>query len=126
MLKLLLALILLILTKTASLAAEPVPTGSEGVVELSSLGVVFGNIASVAATLAGFATMVMLVVGGFRYMLGRGDPKALDQARSTIFWAIAGLVFVIMSYLIIYYISGFVSIDLWIFCIPGPGATCGA
>ena len=60
-----------------------------GFATLDQLSIVFANVVGVVATFAGFAALIMLLVGGFRYMVSRGDPKALDSARMTIFWAIA-------------------------------------
>ncbi len=104
--------------------AEPV-TETDGFAPLSELGKVFANVVSVVMTLVGFVFLAMLLVGGFRYMTAMGDPKSIGSARSTLTWAIAGLVFVVASFLVIDFIAGFVKIPgLTSFCIPGPGAPC--
>ena len=98
---------------------------SEGFAPLYQLTVVFGNVAGVVLTLAGFSVVIMLIVGGFRYISARGDPKALQSARGTITWAIVGLVFIILAFLIVDFLAGFIGIpELGKFCVPGPGADC--
>src|SRR3989344_6616835 len=97
----------------------------EGFAPLSELTVIFANVVGVILAFAGFAVLLMLIVGGFRYIVARGDPKAISQARGTITWAVVGLVFIIMAFLIVDFIAGFVEIPaVGTFCIPGPGRTC--
>ena len=122
--KLLLSLLFLFSPVSPVSAAPVVEHG--GFVGIDQLTVVFGNVLSAAGTLAGFVVLAFLIVGGFRYMTAHGDPKALASARQTLFWAIAGLVFIIASFLIIGFISGFVQIPgLKSFCIPGNPAEGG-
>lgn len=98
---------------------------SEGFASLSQLTVIFANVIGVILTLAGFAVLIMIIVGGFRYITARGDPKALQAARGTLTWAIVGLGFIILAFLIIDFIAGFIGIPaLGTFCLPGPGAEC--
>lgn len=59
--------------------------------ELSDLNQIFASILGVAARLAGLAALGMIVVGGFKFLTAGGDPKAAEQAKHTLTWAIAGL-----------------------------------
>ncbi|OGY17500.1 MAG: hypothetical protein A2784_01965 [Candidatus Chisholmbacteria bacterium RIFCSPHIGHO2_01_FULL_48_12] len=59
--------------------------------ELSELNDVFASVLGVAARLAGIAALGMIVVGGFKFLTAGGDPKAAEQAKHTLTWAIAGL-----------------------------------
>lgn len=93
---------------------------------LDQLNTAFASVIGIVAILAGFASLIMIAVGAFRYMLGQGDPKALGQARATIFWAVAGLVFIVASYLVISFLIGFLNVPgIGKFCIPKNPGDCG-
>jgi len=124
--KILLTLYLLLTNTTLVLAqAAGEVDQSTGFAPLSELGKVFANLVGAVTTLVGFVFLAMLLVGGFRYMVSMGEPKNIASARLTLTWAVAGLVFVLASFLIIDFVAGFVAIPgLTSFCIPGPGAPC--
>lgn len=65
----------------------------------------FRNIVVAIVQLAGVALFIMFVVAGFNFLLSGGDPKKLEQAKSTLTYAILGLVVIVVSYLIIQLIS---------------------
>jgi predicted signal transduction protein with EAL and GGDEF domain len=48
--------------------------------------------------------VLMVVVGGFRYIIARGDPNATASARNTILYAIVGLVVVMAAYSIVTFV----------------------
>ena len=86
---------------------NPLPNSGPGAATFKSLEAVFANILSVAFALAGFAAFAMLIFGGFRYLTSSGDPKATAQARGTLTWAIAGLLFLIGAWFILRLIAEF-------------------
>lgn len=51
--------------------------------------------------LAGVALFIMLLYGGFTFLLSSGDQKKLEQAHGTLTNAIIGLVVIVSSYLIL-------------------------
>jgi hypothetical protein len=57
------------------------------------LNIVFG--------IAGSVSLLMVVIGGFRYIISNGDPSGTSQAKDTIIYAIVGLVIVILAYSIV-------------------------
>ena len=65
---------------------------------LEELGALASIVISYAITLAGSAALIILVIGGIRYILASDDPKKLATARDTITWAIIGLVIVASSW----------------------------
>jgi hypothetical protein len=103
---------------------EPVVETDKGYAGFDQLEVIFGNIVSVITVVAGFAVFFALLIGGFRYMTAQGDPKAMTAARSSITWAVVGLAFIILSWLILLFISEFTGLPLTKFCIPGVGKGC--
>ena len=72
------------------------PTGKVTSVQ-SLLGLVFGVLISIIGVLA----VLFIIIGGIRYILARGDPKATDAARGTITAAIIGLVIALLAVVIV-------------------------
>lgn len=85
---------------------------------LKNFEVVVANFLNVATGLAALLALAMLFVGGFKYITSRGDPKANDAARSTITWAIAGLIFIVAAYLVIRLVASFTGVGVETFRIP--------
>jgi len=61
----------------------------------------FQGIVASLLSLAGIVFFVMLVFGGFKYILSGGNPDAAAGARRTLTYAIFGLVLVASAYLIL-------------------------
>lgn len=88
---------------------------------LTSLTHVYQNVLNVIMGLAGFASFIFLIIGGFKYLTSQGDPKALGTARTTVTWALGGLAMIIVSYLIIYVIANYTGVtQIQNFQIPTP------
>ena len=87
--------------------------------ELSSLQTVFGNVVNVALALAAIVLFIMLIIGGFRYITAGGDPKGVEGARKTLTYAIAGIVLIALSYLILSFIESFTGAPVTEFNIIG-------
>ncbi|OGG11246.1 hypothetical protein A2Z00_01210 [Candidatus Gottesmanbacteria bacterium RBG_13_45_10] len=97
------------------------PAGFEDVASIGSLETLFKNVVQAVVALSGVALFVMLVVGGFSFLLSGGDPKKLEQARGTITNAIIGLVIIISAYLILRIIQAITGANVTIFKITsGP------
>ena len=60
-------------------------------------GAILRNGLQVFIFVVGFASVVMITVGGLKYVLSRGDPQATASARNTIIYAVAGLVVALAS-----------------------------
>jgi len=94
---------------------------SNDVATIQGLECLFYNILQVIVGFAGLAFLVMFVMGGFQYLTSSGDDKKVAAASSTITMAVIGLVGIIVSWLIIKFISDFTGIDkILYFNIPGP------
>jgi glucose uptake protein GlcU len=79
---------------------------------ISELEKVFANVVRVALSFAGLALFIMLLVGGFKYLTAGEDPKAVEEARKTLTYAIGGLVLVAAAYLILVFIKQITGIDV--------------
>lgn len=64
-------------------------------------------IQSVTTTLLGVIgalSVLMIIVGGLRYVISGGDPKKTADAKNTIVYAVIGVVVAIMAYAIVKFI----------------------
>jgi len=87
------------------------------VADFSGLETIVSNFLGLALVLGGMLAVVMIFFGGFKYITSRGDPKAVDSARLTLTWAIAGLVGIIVAFLILRLIRDIAGVDVTIFRI---------
>lgn len=95
------------------------PKSGVEVATIQGFECVFRNVVSVAVTLAGLAIFVMLIIGGFKYLTSGGDPKAQEQAKNTMTYAVLGLVLIIAAYLILNFVATFTGIEaLKTFTVP--------
>lgn len=53
--------------------------------------------------------VLVIVIAGLRYILARGDPNAVAQARNAIIYAIVGLVITMAAFAIVTFVVGGVS-----------------
>lgn len=52
----------------------------------------------------GVVAVIMLVVGGLRYITSNGNPEQIKSAKNTVMYAIVGLVVAMMGYAIVTYV----------------------
>lgn len=67
----------------------------------TTLGDIIGILLPYIFGAAGIALLIYLVIGGFQFMLSRGDPKSAQAAKSKITNAIIGFVIVILAFTIV-------------------------
>ena len=91
-----------------------------GIATINNLGCLFERIVSYALGFAGIVLFVLLIIGGFRFITSGGDPKAVEGAQKTLTSAIAGLVLILVSYIILFLISNITGVDVTIFKISLP------
>lgn len=69
--------------------------------KLTELGDILNRIITFLFGLIGGIAIILIVVGGIRYILAGGDPKATMAAKQTITFALIGLVIVLLSVVIV-------------------------
>lgn len=74
---------------------------SGNIATLEGLEGIFQNIISSLLFVAGIALFLMLLSGGIKFITSGGDPKKLESARSTLTFAIIGIILVAASYLVL-------------------------
>lgn len=113
-------LLISLATPTRVFAQKTVELTSKGYADLTQLETIFSNVLNIITILAGFSALLMLTIGAFRYIVAQGDPKAVAAARSTITWAIAGLIFLVVAWLIILFVETFTGVNVTQFKINLP------
>jgi hypothetical protein len=71
-------------------------SGANNATITTILGVVFAMTASIA--------VLIIVIAGLRYIIARGDPKAVAQARNTITYAVVGLLISMAAFSIVTFV----------------------
>ncbi len=64
---------------------------------------------NILSVIAGIAAVIMIVVGGLRYITSGGDSSKVASAKTSIIYSIVGLVIVALAQVIVRYVLGNVS-----------------
>jgi len=80
--------------------AGPAPGG----VPTKSLPDMIKTISTVVLGIVGGVAVLVLIIGGFQYITAAGNPDQVGKAKSTIMYAIVGLVICILSYVIVSFV----------------------
>lgn len=86
-------------------AAGECPAGPQQLEDL------FTNIVSSAVYLAFIALFIMLIVAGIKYLTSGGEQKAIASAHQTATWAIIGLLFLAISWIVLQLLAVFTGMD---------------
>jgi len=65
---------------------------------------VFERVVNILTFIVGAISVVMLIVGGLRYVLSQGDANAIGAAKNTIIYAIVGMVVAFAARAIIFFV----------------------
>lgn len=77
-----------------------------GAATLQCIPVVLANFLDALFMFAGTVALFMIIFAGFKFILAGGDAKQLDGARKMIVYAVAGLLLILLSSLILNVIAG--------------------
>lgn len=75
-------------------------------VQNTSLESYIQTIINVLLGLIGVVAVIMLIYGGFRYVLSAGNEKATSAAKDTILFAIIGIVVAVLAFAIVNFVIG--------------------
>ncbi len=64
----------------------------------------FKQITNTALYIVGIIAVIMLIIGGIRYVISGGDSKKVTDAKNTILYAIIGLIIAFLSYAIVNFV----------------------
>ena len=74
-------------------------TGQPG--DLFMEGGIFENLVNVLLFIIGAVAVIMIIIGGLRYVLSGGNAANVTAAKNTILYAIVGIVVAILAYAIV-------------------------
>ncbi len=91
----------LAVTKIDEGARDAKPAGVSGDLQGS-----FSQIANLLIFLVGAVAVIMLIIGGLRYVISQGDAAQVKSAKDTLLYSIIGIVVAILAYAIVNFVSG--------------------
>lgn len=78
---------------------------STNVPTLQCIPVVFHNVVTAALMFVGATALFLIIYAGIRFVTSGGDPKQVASARQIMTYAIIGLILVLSSFGIIFFVS---------------------
>jgi hypothetical protein len=78
--------------------------GADQPPELFAEGGVFQTITNVLLFIIGAISVIMLIIGGIRYVVSGGDSSAVTSAKNTILYAVVGIVVAILAYALVNFV----------------------
>ncbi len=94
---------------------NPGPAGLEQLQQLIQ------RIINLSVGLAFIVLTLMLFYAGIRFIMSNGDPKNIQAASQTIIWAILGILFLALAWLILLLIETFTGVKVTQFCLKFNG-----
>ncbi len=67
---------------------------------------IIGNVIDILTFVVGAVSVIMLIIGGLRYVLSNGDANAVTSAKNTILYAIVGIVVAFAARAIVLFVVG--------------------
>ncbi len=71
----------------------------------NSLTSVFSTVTNVMLFLVGAVAVIMLIVGGFRYVASNGDQNSVTGAKNTIMYALIGIVVAFLAFAAVNFVT---------------------
>jgi len=70
----------------------------------STISNVFKLIINILSIVVGFVAVVMIIVSGFKFITASGDSSSIASARSTIIYALVGLVIAVLAQVLVHFV----------------------
>lgn len=80
--------------------------GSDQTADLFGSAGIFQTVTNVLLYLLGAISVIMIIIGGLRYVVSGGNSTNVTAAKNTILYAIVGIIIAILSYAIINFVLG--------------------
>ncbi len=89
------------------------------------LQILFTKALELVVPLAFVVLLIMLFYAGIRFIISGGDSKNLSEASKIITWALLGILFLVIAWLVLRLIESFTGVPVTKFCLGFPGAPSG-
>lgn len=70
----------------------------------TDLNAIIGTVINTLLAVIGVAAVIMLIIGGFRYVFSQGNEKAVSGAKDTILYAIIGIVIAVIAFAVVNFV----------------------
>lgn len=84
---------------------------------VADFGDIFSNVVSYLLGFVAIVLFILLIIGGFKFITAGSDPKAAESAKKTLTSALAGLMIILLSYIILALITRITGVDVTSFKI---------
>ena len=74
-----------------------------------TIDMAFANASNLIIGIIGMLAIVFIIYGGIQFALSNGNPKQVQEAKSTLTYAIGGLVLAIVAYAVVAFVVGAIS-----------------
>ena len=81
------------------------------VATISCIPTVIQNVINFLVLFAGIVCVFIIIYAGIKFVTSEGDPEKVGNARKTMTYAIAGLIFIILSFVIMAFIGKFTGVE---------------
>ena len=70
----------------------------------SDFNTILRKIINILSVLVGAIAVIMIIIGGFRYVTSAGSEKGVESAKKTILYALIGLVIVALAQVVVHFV----------------------
>ena len=70
----------------------------------ATLGKIISDIVQILLILIGAVAIIMIIIGGFKYVTSGGDPNNTNSAKNTIMYALIGLLIAAFAEVIVHFV----------------------
>ncbi len=74
--------------------------------QLFGEGSIFQTVTNILLFLIGAIAVIMLIIGGIRYVISGGDQAQVTAAKNTILYAIVGIIVAFLAYAAVSFVTG--------------------
>lgn len=78
--------------------------GTDQQANLFGDGGIFRTITNVLLFVIGAISVIMLIIGGIRYVVSGGDSSAVTAAKNTILYAVIGIIVALLAYALVNFV----------------------
>jgi hypothetical protein len=78
--------------------------GVEQMTDLFGASGIFSTITNVLLFAIGAISVIMIIIGGLRYVVSGGDSSNITAAKNTVLYAIVGLIVALLAYAVINFV----------------------
>jgi hypothetical protein len=84
--------------------------GADQAADLFGATGIFTTVTNVLLFVIGAISVIMIIIGGLRYVISGGDASKVSAAKNTILYAVVGIVIALLAYAIINFVIGSFSV----------------